>query len=122
MVVRIPPAGLTPIFTPWRRWKSRTASSMTSTTGAVAAGVILPVDVLMKSAPASMASQEARRTLSRVCNSPVSKMTFKWVSPQTALTATISSNTWPNRPDKNAPRSMTMSISDAPAATASAVS
>ena len=36
-----------------RSSKSRTASSITSATGSVAAGPTLPVDVLMKSAPAS---------------------------------------------------------------------
>ena len=44
--------------------QSRTASSMSSVTGRVAAGEILPVEVLMKSPPASIASHEARRTLS----------------------------------------------------------
>src|SRR5205807_6541181 len=38
------------------------------------------------------------------------------------FTATISSNTSPYRPDRNAPRSITMSTSVAPAATASATS
>ena len=42
--------------------------------------------------------------------------------PQTSRTATISSNTAPYRPVRNAPRSITMSISPAPASTASAVS
>ena len=37
---------------------------MTNVTGGVAAGVILPVLVLMKSPPASIASHDARRTLS----------------------------------------------------------
>ena len=64
LAVRMPPAGFTPTCLPvvWR--KSRTASSMIMVTGSVAAGVIFPVDVLMKSAPASIASHEARRTLS----------------------------------------------------------
>ena len=42
--------------------------------------------------------------------------------PQAALIATISSYTWPYRPDRKAPRSITMSISVAPASTASCVS
>ncbi len=63
-MVRIPPAGLTPMTRPVAARKSRTASSITSVTGSVAAGDTLPVEVLMKSAPASMASHEARRTLS----------------------------------------------------------
>ena len=64
LVVRMPPAGFTPTIRPvWSR-KSRTASSITKVTGSVAAGCTLPVEVLMKSAPASMASQLTRRTLS----------------------------------------------------------
>jgi hypothetical protein len=64
LAVRIPPAGLTPTCRPCASRKSRTASSMTIVTGSVAAGLTLPVEVLMKSAPASMASQDARLTLS----------------------------------------------------------
>ena len=64
LAVRMPPAGFTPTWRPVASRKSRTASSMTSVTGRVAAGLTLPVEVLMKSAPASMASQDARRTLS----------------------------------------------------------
>jgi hypothetical protein len=73
LAVRMPPAGLTPTCRPcvWR--KSRTASSMTMVTGSVAAGVTLAVEVLMKSAPASMASHDARRTLSSVTSSRVSQ-------------------------------------------------
>ena len=64
LVVRMPPAGLTPTCRPVAARKSRTASSITRVTGRVAAPGTLPVEVLMKSAPASIASQEARRTLS----------------------------------------------------------
>ena len=39
----------------------------------------MPVEVLMKSAPAAIASNEARRTLSYVPSSPVSRITFRWV-------------------------------------------
>ena len=60
----MPPAGFTPTICPVASRKSRTASSITSVTGSVAAGWTLPVEVLMKCAPASMASQLARRTLS----------------------------------------------------------
>jgi len=49
----------------------------TASIGSVAAGVTLPVDVLMKSAPAAMARMLARRTLSYVSSSPVSRMTFR---------------------------------------------
>ena len=62
--VRMPPAGFTPIIWPVVSRKSRTASSITSVTGGVAAGWIFPVEVLMKSAPAIIASQLTRRTLS----------------------------------------------------------
>ena len=58
---------------------------MTRATGGVAAGLTLPVEVLMKSAPASSASTDARRTLSSVTSSPVSRMTFRCAVPQAAL-------------------------------------
>ena len=90
-VVRMPPAGLTPTWRPVAARKSRTASSITRQTGRVAAGEILPVEVLMKSPPASIASQEARRTASRVTSSPVSRITLRCASPQASFTATISS-------------------------------
>ena len=64
LATRIPPAGFIPTCRPVARSKSRMASSITSVTGSVAAGVTLPVDVLMKSAPAAIARIEARRTLS----------------------------------------------------------
>ena len=64
LVVRMPPAGFTPTIWPVCSRKSRTASSITSVTGSVAAGCTLPVEVLMKWPPAIIASQLARRTLS----------------------------------------------------------
>ena len=76
----------------------------------------------MKSAPDSMASQDARATLSSVASSAVSRMTFRCTFPQASRTARISSLTWPYRPARKAPRSITMSTSSAPAATASATS
>ena len=118
----MPPASFTPRCWPVIAAKSRTACSITNATGPVAAGLILPVEVLMKSPPASRASQLARRTLSNVTNSPVSRMTFRCAVPHACFTATISSNTSPRWPDRKAPRSITMSISSAPAATASATS
>ncbi len=55
------------------------------------------------------------RTLSRVTSSPVSRITFKCaLSEQISLIALISSNTSPSWPERNAPRSMTISISVAP--------
>ena len=53
-----------PTTRPVSSWTSRIASSMQSVTGSVAAGLTLPVEVLMKSAPAAIASSDARRTLS----------------------------------------------------------
>ena len=49
-------------------------------------------------------------------------ITFRWASPHTSFTRTISSITRASSPDRNASREMTMSISSAPAATASSVS
>ncbi len=60
--------------------------------------------------------------LSYVDSSPVSKMTFRRAAPEASFTATISSYTFMYLPARNAPRSMTMSISSAPAATASRTS
>src|SRR5215475_4003261 len=120
--VRMPPATLTPTRRPVASAKSRTADSITSATGGVAAGVTLPVEVLMKSAPASIASQAARRVLSRVASSPVSRITLRCVGPHASRTARTSSYTCAYRPARNAPRSMTMSTSSAPAFTASATS
>src|SRR5215475_9226398 len=120
--VRMPPATLTPTRRPVASAKSRTADSITSATGGAAAGVTLPVEVLMKSAPASIASQAARRVLSRVASSPVSRITLRCVGPHASRTARTSSYTCAYRPARNAPRSMTMSTSSAPAFTASATS
>jgi len=63
---------------------------MTRATGGVAAGETFPVEVLMKSAPDSIASHEARATLSRVASSPVSRMTLRWAGPQASFDAAIS--------------------------------
>ena len=60
----MPPAGFTPIFSPVARCQSRTTSSISSVTGRVAAGCTLPVEVLMKSPPARIASHDARLMLS----------------------------------------------------------
>src|SRR5499427_1867055 len=122
LAVRTPPATLTPTRRPVASAKSRAADSITSAPGGVAAGVTLPVEVLMKSAPASMASQAARAVLSRVASSPVSRITLRCAVPHASRTARTSSYTCAYRPARNAPRSMTMSTSSAPAFTASATS
>jgi hypothetical protein len=93
LATRIPPAGFIPTWRPVWRSKSRIASSITSVTGRVAAGATFPVEVFMKSAPAAIARTDARRTLSYVSSSPVSRITFRWASPHASLTSTISSNT-----------------------------
>ena len=69
-----------------------------------------------------MASIDAWRTWSYEPSSAVSMMTFRWASPHTSFTRTISSITRASSPERNASREMTMSISSAPAATASSVS
>ena len=83
-----------PTMRPVSSWTSRITSSMQSVTGSVAAGLTLPVDVLMKSAPAAIASSDARRTLSYVPSSPVSRITFRCAAPHASLTRTISSTTF----------------------------
>ena len=89
----MPPATFTPMMSPVSSAKSRTASSITRVTGGVAASATLPVEVLMKSAPPAIASHDARRTLSSVASSPVSRITLRWARPQAAFTARISSST-----------------------------
>ncbi len=59
--------------------------------GSVAFTVSLPVDVLMKSAPAIMATRLARATFSRFCNSPVARITFISLGVHAALNAATSS-------------------------------
>ena len=61
---RMPPATLIPTARPVSWWNSRAVSIMHSAEGRVDPVPIFPVDVLMKSAPAAMASTEARRTWS----------------------------------------------------------
>ena len=58
---RTPPAILMPMRRPVSRWNSRAASIMQSAAGRLAPAPILPVEVLMKSAPAAIASIDACR-------------------------------------------------------------
>ncbi len=51
----------------------------------------LPVEVLMKSAPASMQTSEALATLVCVASSPVPRMVLMWASPQAFRMALTSS-------------------------------
>ena len=64
-----------------------------------------------------MAISLARRTLSKVTNSPVSRITFKCALPHASFTFVISSETYWYSPHKNLPREITISISSAPAFT-----
>src|ERR671919_439077 len=114
----MPPATLTPTARPVWRWKSRAASIMHRAPACVALEAILPVEVLMKSAPAAMASIEALRTWSYDPSSPISRITFRCAVPQASLDRVISSNAWWYRPERNAERFSTMSISSAPHRTA----
>ena len=64
---------------------------MARPTGSVALTLSLPVEVLMKSAPAIIATIEASMTLRSVARSPVPRITLRCASPQAARMATISS-------------------------------
>src|SRR5918996_3422027 len=118
----MPPATLTPTARPVWRWKSRAASIMHRAPACVALEAIFPVEVLMKSAPAAMASMEALRTWSYDPSSPISRITFRCAVPQASLDRVISSNAWWYLPERNAERFSTMSISSAPHCTACRIS
>src|SRR5438309_9222568 len=64
---------------------------MTTPTGRVAFTASLPVDVLMKSAPAIIATWLARATFASVARSPVPRITFMCVVPHAARKARTSS-------------------------------
>ncbi len=67
------------------------ARTMTRLTGSVALTASLPVEVLMKSEPAIIATIEARPTSRRLPSSPVARIAFMCASPQAARKARISS-------------------------------
>ena len=67
------------------------ARTMVNPTGRVAFTDSLPVEVLMKSAPAIMATRLARATLVRVDSSPVPRIAFKWAGPAASRKAFTSS-------------------------------
>ena len=98
------------------------ACSITNVTGMLAADGTLPVEVLIKSAPAYMAISLAFLTLSKVISSPVSNMTFNLAAPQASLIVAISSKTKLYSPSRNLPLEITISISSAPWSTANLVS
>ena len=76
----------------------------------------------MTSAPAAMASIDARRVWSYDPSSPVSRMTLRWARPDASFEAAMSSKAVAKSPDRKADRLRTMSISSAPAATARRIS
>ena len=90
---------------------------MVSVTGSVAFTVSLPVEVLIKSAPAIMATQLARATLRSVIRSPVARIAFICAGPQACLKAETSSYSACHSPLKTCARVITMSISCAPTST-----
>src|SRR5213596_1422044 len=89
---------------------------MTTPTGSVAFTASLPVDVLMKSAPAIITTWLARATFANVARSPVPRMTFIKAGPQASRNARISSYSASHRPASACARVITTSISSAPAA------
>src|SRR5216117_872302 len=95
---------------------------MTTPTGRVAFTVSLPVDVLMKSAPAIMATWLARATFTSVARSPVPRITFMWASPQASRKARTSSYSASHAPASACARVITTSISCATAATEALIS
>ena len=95
---------------------------MTRLNGSVAFTPSLPVDVLMKSEPAIIATMLARATLPSVASSPVARMLFMCASPHASRNMRTSSYNACQLPVRTLPRVMTMSISFAPAATEARIS
>lgn len=87
--VRIPPDGLRPTGTA----APRITSSMVCAASGVADTGLLPVDVLMKSAPAAMASSAAWPTVSWSGSSPVSRIALTWAGRAACFTASTISTT-----------------------------
>ncbi len=97
-------------------WYARMARVITTPTGSVAFTGSFPVDVLMKSAPAIIATRLARATLVSVASSPVARITFNRASPHASRKARTSSYSASHSPVRTWARVMTTSISRAPAA------
>src|SRR5256885_16594522 len=114
---RMPPAGLNPTAAPIRISYSRIMRVITTPTGSTALTGSLPVDVLMKSAPAIIATMLARATLVSVARSPVPRIAFMCARPQASRNARTSAYNAGRSPVRTCARVMTMSISCAPAAT-----
>src|SRR5436190_1021370 len=117
LAVRMPPAGLKPIVDPVRVSYSRIIRAITTPTGSTAFTDSLPVDVLMKSAPAIIATMLARATLVSVARSPVPRIAFMCARPQASRNARTSAYSAGQSPVRTCARVITMSISCAPAAT-----
>lgn len=78
-------------LTPVLSWYSLMARHITRPTGSMAFTPSLPVEVLMKSAPAIIATREARYTVVRDPSSPTARMAFMWAGPHAWRMATSSS-------------------------------
>src|SRR6266581_7509982 len=117
LAARMPPAGLKPTAASVRVSYSRIMRAMTTPTGSTALMGSLPVDVLMKSAPAIIATMLARATLVSVASSPVPRIAFMCARPQASRNARTSAYKAGQSPVRTCARVMTMSISCAPAAT-----
>src|SRR5947207_311354 len=95
---------------------------MTTPTGSVALTGSLPVDVLMKSAPAIIATWLARATFASVARSPLPRITFMCAGPHASRNSRISSYSASQSPASACARVITTSISRAPAATDARIS
>lgn len=76
--------------------------------------LILPVEVLIKSAPAYIANIDASLIKLKSFKAATSKMTFKWVYPQICFKYVTYWKTDILFPDKNYPTGITISIYVAP--------
>ena len=122
LALRIPPAGLNPTAWPVSSRYSRIWRVITIPTGRVAFTASLPVDVLMKSAPAIMAARLARATFVSVARSPVPRITFRCASPHASRNAFTSRYSASQSPARACARVITTSISCAPASTDARIS
>ena len=118
--VRTPPAGLKPtvLATPM----SRITSSIMRAYSGVAFTGTLPVEVLMKSAPALIQISDAFLISASSLSSPVSMITFSVMSPHASLHCLTSSKPTSSLPAIRARYGNTTSTSSAPYATAAFVS
>ena len=116
--VESPPAALKPIFFPVILTFWAITFNIVDAASGVAPVPILPVEVLIKSAPPSRASCEARAMRVGEGSSPVSRITFRSRSPHASFMEATSSRTALSSPASNNPRLITISTSSAPSPTA----